>query len=234
MLRVDDLEVRYGRAVALRMVSLEVQAGEFVSIVGPNGAGKSSLLLAIAGVLQPASGRITFAGETVAGVRPERLVKRGLALVPEGRHIFASLSVKENLALGATVRKDKSAIVKDKERVFELFPVLRKYESTQAAKLSGGEQQMLAIGRALLSRPRLLMLDEPSLGLAPLVVDLVFNALNDLKNSGTTVLLVEQNAVRAAEIADRTYVLKNGRVTLTATRQELMGEEALQAEMLGL
>lgn len=233
ILIINNLVVKYGRAVALEDVSISVGNGEFISIIGPNGAGKSTLLLAIAGVLPVASGEIQFNGRRTLGRRPEELVKDGLALVPEGRHIFSSLTVMENLRLGGTTRRGDD-LSEDLDRIFSMFPILATYQSTQAGKLSGGEQQMLAIGRALLSSPKVLMLDEPSLGLAPLVVDLVFASLAELKAQGTTILLVEQNAVRAAKIADRTYVLKTGRVALSATRAEMLAKGTLLEEMLGL
>jgi branched-chain amino acid transport system ATP-binding protein len=221
MLRIDDLVVRYGSVTAVQGISLTVDEGEVVALVGPNGAGKSTTLNAVTGVVRPASGDIRFEGESIVGEVPEALVRRGIAMVPEGRHIFGSLTVAENLQLGATVRDDHDAIDADLKHVFELFPVLERYYETQADRLSGGEQQQLAIARALLSKPRLLLLDEPSLGLAPLMIDLVFEVMERLKAGGSTILLVEQAAARAVDFADRSYVLRTGRIALSGTREDL-------------
>jgi branched-chain amino acid transport system ATP-binding protein len=221
MLRIDDLVVRYGSVTAVQGISLTVDEGEVVALVGPNGAGKSTTLNAVTGVVRPASGDIRFEGESIVGEVPEALVRRGIAMVPEGRHIFGSLTVAENLQLGATVRDDHDAIDADLKHVFELFPVLERYYETQADRLSGGEQQQLAIARALLSKPRLLLLDEPSLGLAPLMIDLVFEVMERLKADGSTILLVEQAAARAVDFADRSYVLRTGRIALSGTREDL-------------
>jgi branched-chain amino acid transport system ATP-binding protein len=225
VLRVDGLSVHYGRIRAVRDLSLRVGAGEVVGLLGPNGAGKSSTLAAIAGALVPAAGRIELADEDVTGQPAERMVRRGLALVPEGRRIFATLTVAENLALGATVRRDRAAVQSDVDDQLERFPVLRRYYRTAAGKLSGGEQQQLAIARALLGRPRLLLLDEPSLGLAPVLVDLVFDTIERLRADGLTILLVEQNASRAVAVADRCYVLRSGRLVAEAARGELHPDE---------
>jgi branched-chain amino acid transport system ATP-binding protein len=221
MLEISDLKVRYGSVTALHGIDLTVNEGEVVALVGPNGAGKSTTLNAITGGVRPAGGSIVFQGDSIVGQVPEALVRRGIALVPEGRHIFGSLSVAENLQLGATVRNDHAEIDKDTKEVFELFPVLERYYDTQADRLSGGEQQQLAIARALLSKPRLLLLDEPSLGLAPLMIDLVFEVMERLKADGSTILLVEQAAARAVDFADRSYVLRTGRIALSGTREEL-------------
>jgi branched-chain amino acid transport system ATP-binding protein len=233
MLRVEELAARYGRVVALHSVSFDVQPGEIVAIVGPNGAGKSTTLAAISGTLTPTSGTITYDGESLVGLSPERIVRRGVALVPEGRQIFASLSVAENLQLGTTAIRDRSRARADLDRVLERFPILRTYYRASAAKLSGGEQQQLAIARALLSRPSLLLLDEPSLGLAPIMIDRVFETLGELRESGVTVLLVEQNATRAVALADRTYVLRTGRVALSGQREELLRTTDFAAVYLG-
>lgn len=222
MLEVKGLTVRYGRVVALHELSLRIEDGEFVSIVGPNGAGKSSLLGAVAGRVLASSGSVHLAGERITGARPEQLVGRGLGFVPEGRHIFATLTVAENLKLGAMAGRSRVDDLRS-ARVLERFPVLERYRDAPAGRLSGGEQQQLAIARALLARPKLLMLDEPSLGLAPRLVDEVFQILVELHEAGTQILLVEQNAVRAVAIADRSYVLKAGRVVLQGTRDELRG-----------
>jgi branched-chain amino acid transport system ATP-binding protein len=234
MLEVTDLTVNYGRITALRDVTINIDAGEFVAVVGPNGAGKSTLLLTIAGALQPTSGAITFDGEPLAGKQPENIIRSGLALVPEGRHIFGTLTVAENLLIGATPRRDgDQQVTADREEILELFPVLRERYHQRAGKLSGGEQQQLAIARALLSRPRLLLLDEPSLGLAPIIVDAVFSALETLREGGLTLLVVEQNAAVAVESADRAYVLRTGRVELSGTREELLAMGTLEGAVLG-
>ncbi|MBX3568810.1 MAG: ABC transporter ATP-binding protein [Rhizobiaceae bacterium] len=234
MLTIDNLHVTYGNVVALRGVSLEVGEGEIVAVIGPNGAGKSTLLLTAAGLVRPRTGSVAFDGRSVASLQPEALVASGLSLVPEGRHIFGSLSVAENLALGATVRHDRAEIARDVERVLTMFPVLRDRYRQRSGKLSGGEQQMLAIGRAMLARPRLLLLDEPSLGLAPLVVEQVYAAIQELRRSGVTVLVVEQNASRALAAADRTYVLNTGVVRLTGRSDDIRGTPAFEAAYFGV
>ncbi len=234
MLRVDDLLVRYGRVPAVQGVSFSVAEGESVAVVGPNGAGKTTTLSAIVGLVPPAEGRVHFDGKDVTGAPPERLVRAGLALVPEGRHIFATLTVLENLRLGATVRRDKAAAQAEIEALLERFPALGRLRRQSAGKLSGGEQQQLAIARALLSKPRMLLLDEPSLGLAPLVIDQVFELLAELREDGVTILLVEQNAARAVQFADRSYVLRTGRVVLEGTAAELLGTEDFVSSYLGV
>jgi ABC-type branched-subunit amino acid transport system ATPase component/ABC-type branched-subunit amino acid transport system permease subunit len=234
ILAVRDLMVRYGNLTAVQDVSLEVGEGELVGLIGPNGAGKSTTLAAIAGFQAPASGSIEFAGVPVAGEPPEKIVRRGIAVVPEGRHIFGTLSVAENLQLGSTPVADRAAAAETLEGVLELFPILKTYYRSSAAKLSGGEQQQLAIARALLSRPRLLLLDEPSLGLAPLMVDTVFDKLALLRQTGTTILLVEQNAVATVELADRTYVLRTGRIVTSGTREKLLETTDFAEAYLGV
>ncbi|MGY1807725.1 ABC transporter ATP-binding protein [Blastococcus sp. SYSU D00669] len=224
MLRVEGLAVTYGRIRAVRDVSLEVRAGEVVGLLGPNGAGKTTTMAAIAGRKAPAAGVLTLDGDPLGG-RPEQIVRRGVALVPEGRHIFGTLTVAENLAVGATSRGDRDAVAADVERGLDRFPVLRRYYRAQAGKLSGGEQQQLAIARALVSRPRLLLLDEPSLGLSPQLVDLVFDTIEQLRADGLTVLLVEQNANRTLEIADRCYVMRGGVVAAHAPRGQLQADQ---------
>jgi branched-chain amino acid transport system ATP-binding protein len=221
MLTVDDLSVHYGRIRAVRGVSLRVDAGEIVGLLGPNGAGKTSTLAAVAGALRPAGGTVTFDDAAVTGQPAERMVRRGVTMVPEGRRVFATLTVAENLSVGATARRDRAAVAADVEEQLVRFPVLRRYYRSPAGRLSGGEQQQLAIARALLSRPRLLLLDEPSLGLAPQLVDLVFDTIAALREEGLTVLLVEQNASRAVELADRCYVLRGGAIVAAAARGEL-------------
>jgi|SRR5579862_7729628 len=233
MLKVDGLSARYGRVVALRSVSFEVQQGEIVAIVGPNGAGKSTTLATITGTLAPTAGTITYEDRDIRGLPPERIVRQGIALVPEGRQIFASLSVAENLRLGTTSRTDRAAARTDIEEVLVRFPILGTYYRSSAAKLSGGEQQQLAIARALLSRPRLLLLDEPSLGLAPIMIEKVFETLSELRDAGVTVLLVEQNATRAVALADRSYVLRVGRVALSGSRDELLKTADFATAYLG-
>ena len=233
MLAVGNLHVSYGSIIALRGVSLQVAEGEIVAVIGPNGAGKSTLLLTIAGIVRAKQGSIEFAGGRVTGAAPERLVAAGLSLVPEGRHIFGSLTVAENIALGATTRSDRVAIAADTERVLALFPVLRERLRQRAGKLSGGEQQMLAIARALLAKPRLLLLDEPSLGLAPLVVKQVYDAIEELRRSGVTILIVEQSVGRALKVADRTYVLNSGAVTISGRSAELQGTAAFDTAYFG-
>jgi branched-chain amino acid transport system ATP-binding protein len=234
MLEVEDLCVSYRRVPALRGVSLEVEHGEIVGLVGPNGAGKTTLLSAIFGLIRADSGSVRLEGRPILGEPPERIVRYGLALVPEGRHIFNTLTVSENLEMGATARTDRTEIRVDRRRLLERFPVLERYHDSPAGRLSGGEQQQLAIARALLSRPRLLLLDEPSLGLAPVVIDLVFDALAELREDGVTILLVEQNAARTIELADRSYVLRTGRVALAGSRDELQAATQLEATYLGL
>lgn len=229
LLDVDRLSVRYGHVAAVRDVSLQIAPGEFVGLVGPNGAGKTTVLNTIAGVVPAAAGTVRFADRDLTGRRPEDILNAGVALVPENRRIFTTLTVAENLRLGATIRNDADRVQADVERALELFPVLRRYFNSLAGLLSGGEQQQLAIARALLSNPRLLMLDEPSLGLAPKVVDLVFEALVRLRDDGMTILLIEQNVKRTVETADRTYILRGGAVITAGTREELSDTDLTNA-----
>jgi branched-chain amino acid transport system ATP-binding protein len=233
MLEVEGLVVRYGSITALQGVSLHVERGEIVGVIGPNGAGKSTLLLSIAGDVPAASGDVRFEDRSLLGEPPERIVERGVSLVPEGRHIFSRLTVAENLGLGATTRSDKAAAGADRERLLELFPVLRGYLGSPAGRLSGGEQQMLAIARALLAGPKLLMLDEPSLGLAPIVIDRVFETLEQLRADGVTILLIEQNAGRTLELADRIYVLRTGAIELAGASDELARDPRFEEAYLG-
>jgi len=233
MLKVSDLHVSYGNVSALRGVSVEVEAGEIVAVIGPNGAGKSTLLLTIAGVVKPVRGSVTLEEGSILGVAPERLVTRGLSLVPEGRHIFASMTVAENIRLGGTGRQDKAAIAQDLDRVLTMFPILRQRYQQKAGQLSGGEQQMLAIARAIMARPRLLLIDEPSLGLAPLIVNQVYEAVSALRAGGVMVLVVEQNVHRALAVADRTYVMNSGAVTMAGRSSDLKTAEGFQEAYFG-
>jgi len=222
VLELKDVSVSYGRINAVQGLSLEVKQGEFVGLVGHNGAGKSTTLMTITGALSPVSGEILFEGASIVGCSPDQTLRRGIALVPEGRRIFGRLTVGENVKIGASARKDRKGIDEDIRQIVERFPVLQRYWNSSGAKLSGGEQQQLAIARALVSRPKLLLLDEPTLGLAPLMVDRVFDILGQLHESGTTILLVEQNAARTIEMADRTYVLRTGgRIQFHGTAAEL-------------
>lgn len=233
MLKIDNIDVYYGAIHALKGISLEVNEGEIVTLIGANGAGKSTTLRTISGLLKPKTGSITFLGQNIAGVRAHEIVKKGISQVPEGRRVFAEMTVMENLDLGAFVRKDKAGIQQDLKRVFELFPRLEERKNQSAGTLSGGEQQMLAMGRALMSRPKLLLLDEPSMGLAPLLIKEIFNIIVDINKSGTTVLLVEQNANMALSIANRAYVLETGRITLSGKAQDLAASEDVRKAYLG-
>jgi branched-chain amino acid transport system ATP-binding protein len=233
LLEVQDLDVRYGVIQALHGVSLRVDPGEIVTLIGANGAGKSTTLLAVSGLLKPAAGRITFEGTDVTDAPPHRRVASGIVQVPEGRRVFANMSVLENLELGAYVRRDRSEIKRDLGRMMELFPILAERRSQRAGTLSGGEQQMLAMARALMSRPRLLLLDEPSLGLAPLIVRKVFEIIRDINKSGTTVFLVEQNAHMALGVAHRGYVLQTGRVLLSDRSEALLQHPDVKRAYLG-
>jgi branched-chain amino acid transport system ATP-binding protein len=234
LLEVSALVVRYGAVTAVRGVDLEVAEGEIVSIVGPNGAGKTSLLSAIAGIVPPAAGTVAFAGEALTGIALEDVVGRGLALVPEGRHIFASLTVIENLMLGATIRTDADGVRTDIDRLFERFPILGQRRRQPAGQLSGGEQQQLAIARALLSRPRLLMLDEPSLGLAPAVIEQVYALLRSVREQVVTILLVEQNAERVFGISDRVYVMSGGEFGLSDSAADIRNDLRFDAAYFGV
>ncbi len=234
MLEVDALEVHYGPIKAVRGISLQVGQGEMVALLGANGAGKSSALLAIAGALTAAAGKVTLQGVDITSLAPERIVRKGLAMVPETRDIFPDLTVAENLDLGAfTQRHDKSRVRADRAEVLDLFPILEERSSQPAGTLSGGEQQMLAIGRALMTHPDILLLDEPSLGLAPAVVDRIFEKIIQLKDRGRTVLLVEQNARMALEVTDRAYVMRLGEVAASGTAAEISTAYDLKALYLG-
>lgn len=233
MLTVDSLNVHYGVIHALHDVSLEVKEGEIVTLIGSNGAGKSTTLLALSGLLQPSSGTITFNGKDVKTLAPHERVVAGLVQVPEGRRVFSSMSVAENLDLGSYTRRDKAQVAADLKEVYDLFPRLAERKKQAAGTMSGGEQQMLAVGRALMSRPRLLLLDEPSLGLAPLLVKEIFNVIRRIRDRGVTVLLVEQNAHLSLEIADRAYVLEIGRVIMEGPAQQIAGDPRVKEAYLG-
>lgn len=233
MLTVNDINVFYGAIHAIKGVSLEVNEGEIVTLIGANGAGKSTILRTISGLLKPKTGSIQFEGQEIAGMSAHEIVKTGISQVPEGRRIFAEMSVLENLELGAFTRKDKDGIKADMELVFERFPRLKERIGQLAGTLSGGEQQMLAMGRALMSRPRLLLLDEPSMGLAPLLIKEIFAIIQDINKTGTTVLLVEQNANMALSIAHRAYVLETGRITLSGAAKELAASDEVRKAYLG-
>lgn len=233
MLRVEDINVYYGAIHAIKGISLEVNDGEIVALIGSNGAGKSTTLRTISGLMKPKTGRIMYDGEDITGVPAHKIVGKGLCQVPEGRHVFANMTVLENLELGAYLRTDKEGIAKDMEMVFEKFPRLLERKDQLSGTLSGGEQQMLAMARALMSRPKLLLLDEPSMGLAPLLIKEIFNIIKEINASGTTVLLVEQNANMALSIADKAYVLETGRITLSGTAAELASSEEVRKAYLG-
>ena len=233
MLKINDINVFYGAIHAIKDVSLEVNKGEIVTLIGANGAGKSTILRTISGLLKPKSGTIQFEGQEIAGMPAHEIVKTGISQVPEGRRIFAEMSVQENLELGAFIRKDKDGIKEDMEKVFVRFPRLKERIGQLAGTLSGGEQQMLAMGRALMSRPRLLLLDEPSMGLAPLLIKEIFAIIQDINKAGTTVLLVEQNANMALSIAHRAYVLETGRITLSGDAKKLAASDEVRKAYLG-
>lgn len=234
MLETSSLEVRYGPVQAVKGVSLRVEKGEIVALLGANGAGKSSTLAAIAGAVPAASGEIRLNGENVTALSPERMVRKGLSMVPETRDVFPDLTVMENLKLGAfTQRHDREATSSNLERMLTMFPVLRERADQAAGTLSGGEQQMLVIARAMMSRPRILLLDEPSLGLAPRIVDQIFEMIEELRASGVTILLVEQNAGKALEIADRAYVVRLGKIAASGPAEEVATSYDLKALYLG-
>lgn len=232
-LGVEGLEVRYSGVPAVKGISFTVGRGETVGLIGPNGAGKSSTLQALMGAIRPAAGTVRLAGADITGLAPENVIRRGLALVPEGRHIFGDLSVRNNLRLGLVGRRDRAGSAEDLEGVLDLFPVLREFEHRAAGLLSGGQQQQLAIGRALLARPDVLMLDEPSLGLSPTAVDTVFEALQAIRSQGTSVLVVEQRAEFTIAFADRTYVLHEGEITLELSPEAAGDEDLLTKAYFG-
>ena len=233
MLEVKDINVYYGAIHAIKGISLSVDEGEIVTLIGANGAGKSTTLRTISGLLKPKTGEIKFLGNNIAGMPAHKIVREGISQVPEGRRIFAEMTVLENLELGAFTRNDKDEIQADMKMVFGRFPRLEERRLQLAGTLSGGEQQMLAMGRALMSRPKLLLLDEPSMGLAPLLIKEIFNIIVDINKTGTTVLLVEQNANMALSIANRAYVLETGRITISGDAKELAASEDIRKAYLG-
>ncbi len=233
MLALKDVHVHYGAITALRGVTIEVREGELVALIGANGAGKTTTLQTVMGVLTPTGGRVTFRGEAIAGLAPEAIVRRGIAMVPEDREIFPALTVEQNLRLGAFIRRDRVEYRRDLETMSEMFPILKERRDQSAGTLSGGEQQQLAIARALMSHPRLLMLDEPSLGLAPKLVGQVFELIRHLHRGGTTILLVEQNVSQTLRIADRAYVIRMGRVEAGGTPAELRRQIDVESAYLG-
>jgi branched-chain amino acid transport system ATP-binding protein len=234
LLELENVSVHYGRIEALSGISISVQQGEIVTLIGANGAGKTTTMKAISGLLPLTSGQISFDGQDVSKLRADLRVVRGISLAPEGRGIFPGMTVRENLEMGCYTRKDRKEIANDFERVFELFPRLQERSSQTGGTMSGGEQQMLAIGRALMARPRLLLLDEPSMGLAPQFIQQIFRIIREINEQGTTVLLVEQNAQQALTVGHRGYVLETGRVTKTATCQELLTDPAVKDAYLGV
>lgn len=233
MLRVENLAVNYGMINAVRGVNFEVNQGEIVSLIGANGAGKSTILRTISGLIKPASGTLTYEGQNITKTNAQKIVQLGISHVPEGRHVFKGLSVRENLEMGAFLRKVRANIEEDIQAVYDRFPVLGERQKQDASTLSGGEQQMLAMGRALMSKPKLLLLDEPSMGLAPIFIQEIFNIIQQIQAQGTTVLLIEQNAKMALSIASRGYVLETGKIVLSGTGQELLESDAVQKAYLG-
>jgi branched-chain amino acid transport system ATP-binding protein len=233
MLTVDDIHVYYGNIAAVKGISLTVYQGEIVTLIGGNGAGKSTTMRTISGLLKPKRGEVHFEGKRISGLKGHEVAERGIAQSPEGRRIFGRMTVTENLELGAFLRRDKGGIAADMDRVFELFPRLKERLVQKAGTLSGGEQQMLAMGRALMAEPRLLLLDEPSMGLAPVLVDVVFETIKKVNEQGTTVLLVEQNALVALNIANHAYVLETGRITLEGPAKELAHNDEVRKAYLG-
>ncbi|NLO90118.1 MAG: ABC transporter ATP-binding protein [Clostridia bacterium] len=233
MLKVENLTVSYGGIEALKGITIEVPEGSIVTLIGANGAGKSTTLRSIMGLVKVKSGKITYQGEDITGLKTSEIVARGITLVPEGRRVFPNLTVYENLLIGAYLRNNKEQIKKDLAWVYELFPRLKERSWQLAGTLSGGEQQMLAVGRALMSRPKILMMDEPSLGLAPLIVKSIFSIIQQIYNNGVTILLIEQNANAALHIADWGYVLETGKIVLSGTGKELLENEEVKAAYLG-
>jgi branched-chain amino acid transport system ATP-binding protein len=233
VLSIDNLECRYGKVAAVRGLSLEVKKGELVSLIGANGAGKTSTLKAISGLLRAVGGRVKFEGEDITNASARRVLDLGIAHCPEGRHVFPYMTVRENLEMGCYLRKDKAGIQADLNRLFERFPILSERRSQAAGTLSGGEQQMLAISRALMSRPKLVLFDEPSLGLAPNIVERTLDIITAIRADGVTVMMVEQNALAALELSDRAYVMEQGRATRTGTGQALLNDPEVKKAYLG-
>jgi branched-chain amino acid transport system ATP-binding protein len=233
VLKVNEIDVYYGAIHALKKMSLEVEQGTIVTLIGANGAGKTTTLKTISGILRPKSGTITYKEKDITKVAPEKIVSLGISQVPEGRRIFPTMSVLENLEMGAYLRKDKKVVLKDMENVFNRFPRLMERRKQLAGTLSGGEQQMLAIGRALMARPELLLMDEPSMGLAPLLVKEIFEIIKDINSRGTTILLVEQNANMALSVADKAYVIETGEIVLQGSAEQLMKSEDVKKAYLG-
>jgi branched-chain amino acid transport system ATP-binding protein len=233
MLSFENISVNYGAIEALTGISMRVEQGEVVTLIGANGAGKTTTLRTITGLLEPREGRIVFEGDEIQGTPTHKLVARGISMSPEGRGVFANLSVRENLQMGAYLKKNRTEIAEDMEHAFQMFPRLKEREAQKAGTLSGGEQQMLAMSRALMSRPRLLLLDEPSLGLAPLVVHTIFEAIDEIRSKGTTILLVEQNAHAALKHSDRAYVMETGKIVMEGTSSELAADPRIKEAYLG-
>jgi branched-chain amino acid transport system ATP-binding protein len=233
LLDIDDLHVYYGNIAAVKGLSLTVKKGEIVTLIGSNGAGKSTTLRTISGLLKPRSGRVTFDGRSISGVPGHKVVALGICQSPEGRRIFPKMSVTENLELGAFLRSDKPEIASDLDRVYDLFPRLKERHAQKAGTLSGGEQQMLAVGRAMMGRPKLLLLDEPSMGLAPVLVDLIFDTIQTIRDQGTTVLVVEQNALAALRIGDYAYVLESGNLKLQGDARSMLNDDEVVRAYLG-
>ena len=233
MLKVTDLTVHYGAIQALRGISFDVNQGEIITLIGSNGAGKTTTLHSVSNIIKKTSGKVEFENQDITNVSPDAIVKTGLIQVPEGRRVFANMSVKENLEMGAYTRKDKAGIKADMEMVYGLFPRLKERIKQLSGTLSGGEQQMLAMGRALMSKPKLLLLDEPSMGLAPILVDEIFSIIQEINKTGTTILLVEQNAFKALSIADRAYILETGTVIKSGKACDLINDEAVKSAYLG-
>lgn len=233
MLKIEDVVVHYGVIEAIKGVTFEVNKGEIVSLIGANGAGKTTILNSISGLIQPTSGEIRYKNKPIIKTSTRDIVAAGISQVPEGRRVFNGMSVKENLEMGAFLRKDRAEIQKDLERVYESFPILKERLNQDAQTLSGGEQQMLAMGRALLSNPEVLLLDEPSMGLAPLFIKEIFNIIEEISERGTTILLVEQNATIALEISDRGYVIETGKIVASGSAQELLDSDEIQKAYLG-
>ena len=234
LLEIDAVDTYYGRVQALRGVSLTVDEGEIVTLIGSNGAGKTTTLRTISGLVRPAKGQVRLRGVNIAGLAPDRVVRRGIGHAPEGRRVFSRMTVRDNLFLGAYIRKDATRIRSDEETVFRLFPRLQERRNQIAGTLSGGEQQMLAIGRAMMSRPKLLLLDEPSLGLAPILVDTIFQVIEEINKQGTTILLIEQNAAKALQVANRGYVLETGKIVKEGTAKALVESPDVQRAYLGI